>query len=112
MMGLPVTVEARSESAARHKLLRRWLRLATVERGSLPLVPTLILLASDDPRITDAGSVCDARLAARSEGRAVVAEVHPLNGAVEDAERGLLEAFEHTERCVPGVSKEEGFEQD
>lgn len=50
LLGLPVTIQASSWPVARRRLLRRWVHSLTVANPTLPLVPTLVLLETDDAR--------------------------------------------------------------
>lgn len=50
LLGLPITVKSRNYTYARRALLRRYLTLLNVRRGRWPVVPTLVLLATDDAR--------------------------------------------------------------
>jgi hypothetical protein len=52
ILALPITVRARSLAQARKNALYRYLRAVHVRFSSLPVLPTIVLISTDDPRCT------------------------------------------------------------
>ena len=53
VLGEPITLKARNVADGRRKVLNAWLQVINMNRLSLPVVPTIVLLESVDPAAND-----------------------------------------------------------